>query len=460
MNKFPDSFTVLVIDDEPNMLKMLKASLAKFGFKTTTVSSGQEGLTLLQQKGTDIVLCDYRMPGLDGLEFLQQALATDPDTTVILMSAYATVETAVKAMKAGAFDVITKPFKVDEVRCVLEKARERVALKAENTRLKQELASVAGTRGFRDFIGKSSTVQRVLSVARRVAGVDSTVLITGESGTGKELVARGIQQLSDRKNKPFVTINCGAIPEQLLESEFFGVVRGAFTGAERDRRGLFGEAHGGTIFLDEIGELPVALQVKLLRVLQEREIRPVGASLAEKIDVRIIAATSKNLHNEVHSGKFRSDLLYRLNVVELHLPPLRERGLDLTLLAQHFLQLAREKIGNPGLRFSRDALDYMIKYSWPGNVRELENCIEYAAIYCDGENILADHFPERLRESSAHISVPTGSHDLSLKHGKAILEERYIRLALEKTEGNKTKAAEILELSYPTLLEKIKRYGL
>lgn len=463
MNTFSKSLTVLVIDDEPNMLKMLEASLAKFGFNTITVASGEEGLNRLQQKGIDIVLCDYRMPGLDGLEFLQKAITIDPEITVILMSAYATVETAVKAMKAGAFDVITKPFKVDEVRCVLEKVQERISLKVENALLKQELENVSGNRGFRDFIGKSSTVQRVLSVAKRVAGVDSTVLITGESGTGKELIARGIQQLSARKNKPFVTINCGAIPEQLLESEFFGVIRGAFTGAERDRRGLFREAHGGTLFLDEIGELPLALQVKLLRVLQEQEVRPVGGDSVEKVDVRILAATSKNLQEEVESGRFRRDLLFRLNVVEIEIPPLRMRREDIPALARHFLDKLGKNNHTSSLHLSRQVQEIFMKYEWPGNVRELEHCLEFAAICCEGNKISEEDLPERIFQKSASSLTTVNDglfQSLSLRENKNLLEQKLIPRALEAAGGNKSKAAKLLEMSYPALLERIKRYKL
>lgn len=452
--------TVLIIDDEENMRHMLEASLRRDQYQVITARDGREGLQCIEETGVSLILCDMKMPQMGGLEFLYEANLKYSDLTIIMMSAFATVDTAVKAMKAGAYDVITKPFRLEEVLCVLKKAEERVSLQTENSRLKNKIAELSQRQSFSKLIGTSEPILKVLGAASRVARLDTTVLITGESGTGKELIARGIQQASQRAEQTFISVNCGAIPEQLLESEFFGVVRGAFTGAENDRKGLFREANKGTIFLDEIGELPISLQVKLLRVLQEMEIRPVGASLSEKIDVRVIAATSKNLQDEARSGRFRPDLLYRLNVVELHLPPLRERGLDVTLLAQHFLLLAGEKIGNTSLRFSRDALTYMENYSWPGNVRELENCIEYAAIYCEGDKILPEHLPARIFATGERDRLIWDENELSLKRGKARMEKELIRLALRQCDGNKSRAAEKLEISYPALLSKIKQYSL
>ena len=451
---------VLVIDDEENMRHMLQASLKREGFSVMSAANGLEGLQCLQETSVQLVLCDMKMPNMDGLEFLKKAKSYNADLTVIMMSAFATVDTAVKAMRAGAYDVITKPFRIEEVLCVMQKALERAQLREENTTLKTQIEELKRRTGFSGFVGKCDSVKKLLNMAKRVARLETTVLITGESGTGKEVIARGIREESLRSDSPFVCINCGAIPSQLIESEFFGVVKGAFTGADSDRAGLFKEADGGTIFLDEIGELPLELQVKLLRVIQEREVRAVGATSTEKIDVRIVVATSTDLDDAVRKGKFRQDLLFRLNVVELKLPPLRDRIGDVVLLAHHFLEQLRVRFDRASISFSKSALDRMSSYSWPGNVRELENCVEFSIICCDEDKIQISHLPERISQNDSvqNTSMPTSGY--SLKKGRSALEQQYIIRALDKTKGNKSRAAELLELSYPSLLEKIKRYGI
>lgn len=334
----------IIIDDEVNMLDMLSASLRREGFQIAVARDGRQGLKYVNAQVFDFILCDLKMPVMDGLEFLEEAKARKINTTIIMISAFATVDVAVEAMKRGAYDFVTKPFKIDQILCVLEKAAERTKLKKENLHLRQKVQELEKGRGFGAIIGKSQALQDVFNLAKRVAGHDTTVLITGESGTGKELVARGIHQFSNRCDGPFVTINCGAIPTNLLESEFFGYVRGAFTGAESDHQGLFEAAEGGTLLLDEIGELPLELQIKLLRVLQESEVRPVGAHRSLKINVRIIAATAKDLESAVLDGVFRKDLFYRLNVVSFQLPLLRERMEDICGLSEKFVKRAMEKM--------------------------------------------------------------------------------------------------------------------
>jgi len=455
----PVTYRVLLIDDEKNMLHMLSAFLVKEGYEVVTTSDGRQGIAHALEKAFDFILCDVKMPEMDGLQFLDAAKAQGITATIIMMSAYATVDTAVTAMKNGAYDFITKPFKIDEVLCILEKAGERERLRQENFRLQQEIIALRRIKGFGDTIGESPALKAVLELAGKVAQYDTSVLIVGESGTGKELIARGIHQESGRAEKPLVSVNCGSIPANLLESEFFGYVKGAFTGADTNKKGLFEEAEGGTLFLDEIGELPLALQVKLLRVLQEQEIRPVGAGKTKKIDVRVIAATARDLELDVERGVFRKDLLFRLNVVVLTLPPLRERKADIPLLCVSFLAKLNSRFEKKLQRISPEALSLLLRYDWPGNIRELQNVLERAVIYTDGDEILVEHLSEKLRNPEIISNGDTYQATSSLKQGKRMMEEYLINKALASTNGNKSQAADLLEISYPALLAKIKEYG-
>ena len=355
---------LLVIDDEENMRHMLSVLLKKSGYSVETAPDGAEALRMVDEKKYDFVLCDLKMPNLGGLEFLRTARAKLGDTTVIMMSAYGTIDTAVEAMKLGAYDYISKPFKSDEVYLTLKKAEEREKLKKENDWLKEKIRKIGEQSRFGKMVGKSKGMQAVFALAEKVCQYDTTVLITGESGTGKELIAKGLHFGGKRADMPLVPVNCGGIPENLLESELFGYRKGAFTGADRNKKGLFEEANGGTIFLDEIGEMPLALQVKILRVLQENEIRPVGDSKSKEINVRVIAATAKNLEEEIRRATFREDLFYRLNVMPIHLPPLRERPEDIPLLARHFI----EKFSNLLHKSIRDiapaAMSILLRHRW------------------------------------------------------------------------------------------------
>ena len=452
---------VLVIDDEGNMRHMLSALLSGQGYDVETAGNGKDGLNLLQTRGFDFVLCDIKMPVMDGLAFLKAAASVDHSATIIMMSAYGTVDTAIEALKYGAYDYISKPFKTDEVVLVLKKAEERERLRRENVQLKKQLANLEHSLEFGSMIGRSKEMQHVFQLADKVARHMSTVLITGESGTGKELIARGIHRRSPRAAQPFVAVNCAGVPENLLESEFFGYVRGAFTGADRDKKGLFAEAEGGTLFLDEIGELQLSMQVKLLRVLQEHEIRRVGATVNTKIDVRIIAATAKNLSEEVAAGLFREDLFYRLNVINVHLPPLRERTGDIPLLCEHFFEKYAARLHAEKIQGIAPAtMQLLLRYPWPGNVRELENVIERALVLADKNIILPENLPENLGSRGSRRRLDDLLGTLSIKEGRKILEHRLISRALISTGGNKSKAAELLEISYPSLLSKIKEFGL
>jgi two-component system response regulator AtoC len=458
MKEISKTYTILVVDDEENMRHMLEATLSRQGYRVKTAANGTAGLRVLDAEQVDVVLCDLKMPVMDGLTFLGKAKEGNFTSPIIMMSAFATIDTAVQAMKDGAYDFITKPFKTDEVSCVLAKAVERLHLLQENEALRAKIEDLEVDGGKRQIVGSSKPILELKQLIRRVAKHETTVLVTGESGTGKELVARGIHRLSDRSTTPFVSVNCGAIPDNLLESEFFGYVKGAFSGAEKDRNGLFHEADGGVLFLDEIGELPLPLQVKFLRVLQERAIRPVGATTEKKVDVRIIAATAKNLQEEVAKGRFRQDLFYRLHVVCLHVPPLRDRKDDLVALCDHFLKRLAMRAGDPLKKLSPEVIDKLLAYDWPGNVRELENCIERAVVLSGDDTLDIGTVASLLHIDDKEFDASYSG--LSLKDGKVQMESSLIRRALVKTSGNKSRAAELLEISYPSLLSKIKEYGL
>ncbi len=455
-----ESERILIIDDERNMRHMLQALLSNKGYKVKTAADGQEALLSINKQVYDYILCDVRMPQMDGLTFLKKAADQLDETTVIMMSAYGSIDTALQAMKAGAYDFITKPFKTDEVFLTLKKASEREQLRRENRILREQVQHLEQQKGFGQLVTCNDAMQTLLSLARKVAPYTTSVLITGESGTGKELVARGIHDRSSRADQPFIAVNCGGIPESLMESEFFGYVKGAFTGANHDRNGLFAEADGGTLFLDEIGELPIPLQVKLLRVLQENEIRPVGGGKTKKIDVRMIAATARNLEDDVHNGLFRDDLFFRLNVVHLDIPPLRARRDDIPILCDHFLKKLFHKMNHSVQNISPATLSLLMKHDWPGNVRELENVIEHATIFADKNIILPENLPENFGGKNDGRRLDDFFQGFSIKTAQKSMEEGLIKRALEATAGNKSNAAKLLEISYPSLLSKIKEYKL
>ncbi len=449
---------VLIIDDEPSLRQTVSMILEEEGHETVTASDGKEGLTKALELEPDIVLTDVRMPGMPGLEFLERYREEGGSALVIVMTAYGSTELAIEAMKKGAYDYVPKPFSADQLVLVLRKAQEREALRQEVTRLRQE---VTAERRLPGIIAKAPAMKKAIETATKVARYPSPVLITGESGTGKELIARLIHNESERGDGAFIAINCGAIPENLLESELFGYVKGAFTGADRDKPGLFEAASGGTLFLDEIGEMPATLQVKLLRVLQESEVRRLGESKSRSVDSRIVSATNRNLEDEVRDGGFRKDLFFRVAVVPIHLPPLRQRTEEIPILARHFVDKYNKSLGLEIEGVDPEAMKVLLEYPFTGNVRELENVIERAMVLADGPRLGVDDLPH-------HVQAPVrpleggelGDDELSVKKHGAILERRLIRKALERTGGNRTKAADLLELSSRALLYKIRDYGL
>jgi len=395
------------------------------------------------------------MPGLDGFDLMPQISRLIPGVPIILISAHGTEDLAVKAIQRGAYDYLAKPFQPAEIRLTLRKAQEREALRRRNELLQRDMSRAIGERA---IVAASNPMIELLELLERAAAYKSTVLITGESGTGKEVIARAIHAQSPRRDSPFVGVNCGAIPENLLESELFGHVKGAFTGASRSHRGLFAEANQGTLFLDEIAELAPSLQVKLLRAIQEEEVRPVGDTKSQRIDVRVLAATARDLDAEISAGRFREDLFYRLNVVRLEVPPLRDRHEDIPLLVDHFLSRFRQTLGKPVRRVSEEALERLVAYSWPGNVRELENVIERSVILTDGDAIEISALPATLAAPPA-VSVQH-DQDFGMKRARHRFEADLIRRALEETGGNRTHAAKLLEISHRALLYKIKDYGI
>ena len=458
-SKIPEK-RLLVIDDEENMQHMLSKVLGKTGYIVETASDGHEGLKMIQNTDFDFILCDIKMPNMSGMDFLKAAHDNIRTTTVIMMSAYGTIDTAIEAMKLGAYDYISKPFKTDEVYLTLKKAEEREILRQENRLLKERIKKIEGNYNFGSLVAKSEAMRSMFQIAAKAAQYKTTVLILGGSGTGKELIARAIHFEGDRSDMPLVPVNCGGIPETLMESELFGYKKGAFTGADRNKKGLFQEAEGGTIFLDEIGELPLALQVKLLRVLQENEIRMVGDSKSMKIDVRVIAATAKDLEEAVRKGTFREDLFYRLNVLSIAIPSLRERSEDIPLLCDHFIKRFNSRLGKNITGIAPAALSRLLEYNWPGNVRELENAIERAVVLAEDALLLPDHFPPELGEQFGEDQFEEVFDGHSLKAAQKLMEKKLITKALTKTDGNRTQAARLLEISHPSLLSKIKTYGI
>jgi two-component system response regulator AtoC len=445
---------VLVVDDEENLRLVLRTLLRRHGYEVETAPTGEEALSLVDSFGPDVVLTDVRMPKMGGLDLLATLKAKGNEATVIVMSAYGNMDLAIEAIKGGAYDYVQKPFKPDEIVLALRKAEERESLRRENRALRDEIRK---EHRFEDILAKSGKMQDIFRTIAKIAEYKTTVLVTGESGAGKELVARAIHRRSKRSG-PFVAVNCGAIPENLLESELFGHKKGAFTDAVHDRHGLFEEATGGSLFLDEIGELPLALQVKLLRVLEDEKIRRLGETRDIQVDVRIITATHRDLPTETKAGRFREDLFYRLNVLLIHCPPLRERREDIPLLIDHFLAKNNARLGTAIRGLDTEARRLLYEYAWPGNVRELENTIERAMVLTEGDTITAADLPERVREARDPVQMQLASGELSVKKTMRIIEEILIRRALQKTKGNRTRAAEILEISHRALLYKIKDY--
>jgi len=446
---------ILVVDDEESMCQYLSILLEKEGYAVATANSGPEALRLMEEQPFDVVMTDIQMPKMDGIQLLKGIKGIDPNTPVVIMTAYASEQSAIDAVNLGAFSYLQKHCKNDEIKMAVRNALALRQVKNENLELKNELHR---KKSKQRIIGQSPRMRAVFKMVDKIAATPATVLINGESGTGKELIAQTIHERSERSNGPFVAINCGAIPETLLESQLFGHVKGSFTGADRDTEGFCRQANGGTIFLDEIGETPGTIQVKLLRMLQEREIYPVGSSKAVKVDLRVIAATNRDLESEVANGRFRTDLYYRLNVIPLNLPALRERSDDIPLLADHFMKLyCPDYTGNLGGALDEAALRALQTYDWPGNVRELENVIERASIIREGERITVRDLPDTVRTPSGEVAATNlVGGQISLED----LEKAHILQVLESVSGHKKQAAEILKINPSTLYRKLLRYGM
>jgi two-component system response regulator HydG len=448
---------ILIVDDETGILDTLQILFRGQGYDVAVANSGQAALEALEAGKPDIVLSDIRMPGAGGLEVLAKAREVDPMLPVILMTAQASLQSAVRAVNEGAYYYLQKPFANNELLAICRRAVEARQLRVENRQLKKEIRRRDRSEAGRP-VGSSRGFVELLSLAETVAPTDSTVLLSGESGTGKEVVARYIHQLSARADEPFLSINCGALPDSLLESELFGHVKGSFTGAVKDKDGLLVAGAGGSFFLDEIGEMSAATQVKVLRAIQEREVIPVGSTESVSVDVRIIAATNRDLEEEIRKGSFRSDLYYRLNVIQLRLPPLRERMEDVELLGRYFLERLAEREGRESpLELSDESLTLLKHYDWPGNVRELENALERAAVVSTGSPIEPEALPDRVRERPEVrlVDEPTPANP-----SMEIIEQAYIRWVLEAEGGNKTRAADVLGIDPSTLYRKLNRYGL
>ena len=449
---------VLVVDDEKSMRDLLSITLEKEGYDVLTAAGGEPAIETLHRETVDVVITDLRMPKVDGMQVLRAAKEISPDTAVIVITAVASTETAVEAMKLGAYDYITKPFKLDEVNLIVRNALERKRLRDENLYLRRQLET---QHRFENIIGKSGVIAEVFDTIRKIADSPSTAMVTGESGTGKELVARAIHFNSFRRDKPFVSVNCGAIPEGLMESELFGHVRGAFTGAVSNKIGLFSAAEAGTLFLDEITEIPALLQVKLLRAIQVREIRRVGDTKDIKTDVRLIAASNRNLEEAVQEGILREDLFYRLNVIPIQLPPLRERREDIPLLVAHFLQKFSKELGKDVRGVTPEAMAVLERYRWPGNIRELENVLERAIVLGAGDMLGIDALPESVRRErpvKGLESVDLPEEGLDLEATLDAIESRYLQRALDRTSGVQTKAAELLKMTFRQFRYKLQKH--
>jgi two-component system NtrC family response regulator len=447
-----DVFRILVVDDEATQRELVSGFLKKQGYEVIAAPNGERAMEIFRQEPVELILTDQRMPNISGLDLIKAARAINPESHVIVMTAYGNIETAVEAMKAGAADYLTKPLNLEELRHKIERVRERCSLYAENRELRAALENRHRIAG---IIGDSGQMLEVTSLVRRVSSSDATVLIRGESGTGKELIAQAIHYASRRAAKPLIRVNCAALPENLLESELFGHEKGSFTGAIATRKGRFELADGGTLFLDEIGDLPLHLQAKLLRVLQEKEFERVGSSHALKVDVRVLSATHRDLEARIKSGLFREDLYYRLNVVTILLPPLRERRQDLPALMDHFLRVFAEKNGKTIRGFTREARDALLRYDYPGNVRELENLVERAVVLTRDDVIDRGDLPLTLEASEGADDKET--HLIAAVEG---LERRMIKEALARASGIQTRAAELLGVTERALRYKLRKYGL
>jgi two-component system, NtrC family, response regulator PilR len=448
---------IIVVDDEPGMREFLEIMLEKEGYSVETTADGRKAVEKIESRPFDLAIVDIQMPVMNGIEVLKRINEKKTDTTAIMITAFASHETAIEAMKLGAYDYITKPFKIDEIKLVIKKALEKRRLERENSRLRKELET---KYGFGNIIGRSSAILKVFDLIKRVAELKVNILITGESGTGKELVARAIHYTGIRQQGPFVPVNCGAIPETLMESELFGYRRGAFTGATRDKKGLFEEADGGTIFLDEIADLPIHLQVKLLRVLEDKTARPLGSTEPVPIDVRVVAATNKNLEEEVAKGRFREDLFYRLNVIKIVLPPLRERKEDISPLALHFIDKYSCEMQKEIRGISPKALEVLESYNYPGNVRELENMIARGVALEASNVIRRETLPQPVNEVNS-LDIGSGfSSTASLDILLNDIEKKMIEKSLRSTDGNKTEAAKLLGITLRSLRYRLAKHGL
>jgi len=448
----PSDAHLLIVDDERSMRELLEYMLSKEGYKIDLAENGRKAIEKIEASDYDLVLTDIKLGDLTGLDVLRAAKRKNPNIVVIMISAFATTETAVEAMNDGAYDYVPKPFDNDELKETIANALERKTLDAEREAMEDELKS---TVHFDKIVGSSPRMLHIYQMVRQVAKTRTNILITGESGTGKELIARAIHDDSDRADKPFIPVNCGGIPETLVESEFFGHKKGAFTGATQDKQGLLEAAHGGTIFLDEVGELSITMQVKLLRAVQERNFRAVGGTRDISVDIRIISATNKRLEDEVIAGRFREDLFYRLNVIEIKVPPLRERKGDLKILTQHFIEKFSREMGKEVTKVSSYAIDLLKKYNFPGNVRELENLIERSVALSSTNILLPDNLAMSIHKrrwiegiQNKRFDLDEVPHGVSLDNILADIEQAYLKKALECTNGNKNKAAELLGITF------------
>jgi len=450
-------YSILIVDDEESMREFLSIMLQKEGYSVKTASNANDALTMIEKEIFSLAVTDIKMPGMDGIQLLTEIRKVSPDTEVVMITAFGSTDTAVEAMKKGAIDYVVKPFQIDEMKIIIRNILEKKRLQQENTLLKQELFSLSGLD---QIVGDSPTMIEVFKIIRKTSNSKSNVLITGESGTGKELVARAIHRLSRRSENSFVTVNCGALPDNLLESELFGYQRGAFTGAVENKKGLFEIADQGAIFLDEIGELTPAMQVKLLRVLQDQEFRRIGGIEDIHVDVRVIAASNQNFQQIIKEKRFREDLFYRLNVIPIHVPPLRERREDIPLLVGHFL---KKYASNGTLDITQDCMDLLLRSEWRGNVRELENVIERAVVMSQGNRITVDSLPQNIAEgceSSDNHSLTIPEEGMDLDRVITELEQDLLLKALEKSSWVKKEAARILNMSFRSFRYKLSKYGI